>query len=256
MTLRRPAHAARAARALLPLVLSAAAVGACSAKLDPSLSGQPSLSTARVALAGGSSEIAYNICSALLKDRPKDGDLLVCRADALAQMGRPAEAASGYAAALAVAPDQAGARLGLGRLRLATDPAAAEALFLAALARNPRDAATLNNLGIARDLQGHHADAQTAYGEAIGAAPDMRAAQVNLALSLAMSGRSGEAVRIIRPIGERAGASARERQDLAAVLAMDGQPDEAARLLRADLPGAQADSAVEGFRALPRPRNP
>ena len=231
-------------------------LGACSAKLDPSLSGQPSLSTARVALAGGSGEIALNICNALLLEHPKDGDLLVCRADALASMGRAAEATSAYQAALAVDGKSGGARMGLGRLRLATDPAGAEALFLAALATNPRNAAALNNLGIARDLQGHHADAQTAYGEAIGAAPEMRAAQVNLALSLAMSGRSGEAVRILRPIAERPEATPRERHDMAAVLAMDGKPDEATRLLRVDLDGGQVDSAVDGYRALPATRRP
>ena len=48
----------------------------------------------------------------------------------------------------------------------------------------------LNDLGIARDLQGRHTDAQTAYRSALGVDPDMRAAQVNLALSLAMSGQS------------------------------------------------------------------
>lgn len=247
MTLRpRPSRVSAAILALL--------LGACSAKLDPALSGQPSLSTARVALAGGSPQIALNICTALLKDRAKDADLLVCRADGLAELGRTAEAVSGYQAALAIDPEQSLARIGLGRLRLATDPAAAEALFLAALARSPRNAVALNDLGIARDLQGKHADAQAAYGEAIAAAPEMRAAQVNLALSLALSGRAGEAIRLIRPIGERSGATARERHDLAAVLAMDGRADEANRLLRSDLPGSQADSAVEGYIALPTGR--
>ena len=68
-------------------------------------------------------------------------------------------------------------------------PGRAEELLLLALAQNPREAAVLNNLGIARDLQGRHAEAQKSYGEAIAANPSMRAAQVNLALSMALSGQ-------------------------------------------------------------------
>ena len=228
-----------------------ALLGGCSASGDPQLSGRASLATARVALASGSSGLAFNICTGLLADRPRDPALLVCQGDALTATGRAAEALAAYTAALAADGGSAEARIGLGRLRLGTDPAAAERLFLEALAKSPRNAVALNNLGIARDLQGRHADAQTAYGEAIAAAPDLRAPQVNLALSIAMSGRAGEAVRILRPIAERPDATPRERHDLAAALAMDGKTDEAARLLRPELNGSQADQAVEGFRALP-----
>ncbi len=236
----------RPAGALLLLAL----LGAC-AQSDAMFTGQPSLQTARVALSGGSADVALTICDGLLVKRPRDTDLLACRGDALATLGRNAEAGAAFSAALAQDASSAPAKIGLGRIRLATDPIAAEALFLDALVRDPRNAVALNNLGIARDLQGRHADAQTAYGEAIGAAPEMRAAQVNLALSLALSGRSGEAVRIMRPIGGRADATAKERHDLAAVLAMDNKPEEAARLLRPELDGAQVDDAVAGFRALP-----
>ena len=69
-----------------------------------------------------------------------------------------------------------------------------------------------------------------------------------------MSGRAGDAVRMLRPIGERADATPRERHDLAAVLAMDGKSDEAARLLRQDMDGPQADDAINGFKALPARR--
>ena len=222
----------------------------CSSQTDALLSGTPSLSTARVALSGGSADVALSICDRLLDKRPKESGLLACRGDALAAMGRNAEATGAYELALVADGKSVPAKIGLGRIRLASDPAAAEALFLDALVRDPRNPTALNNLGIARDLQGRHADAQTAYAEAIGAAPEMRAAQVNLALSLAMSGRAGEGVRILRPIAGRADATARERHDLAAVLAMDGKPEEAVKLLRPELDGAQTDEAVVGFRSL------
>lgn len=232
-------------------VLSIVSMLAACSQSDTSITGQPSLATARSALAGGSPGLALNLCTALLAKRPKDGLLLVCRGDALTAMGRGAEAVSDYQAALVLDPKLAMAKVGLGRISLSTDPARAEALFLDALTSDPRNPAALNNLGIARDLQGRHGDAQTAYGEAIAAAPELRAAQVNLALSLAMSGRSGEAVRIMRPIGTRADATPRERHDLAAVLAMDGKPAEAAQLLQPDLDGTQVDQAVSGYQSLP-----
>ena len=236
-------------RPLTVLVL-VAALGGCAAS-DATLTGAPSIETARVALASGSAELALNICTNLLSKRPKDGALLVCRGDALTSMGRNAEAMGLYQQALEMDGRLASAKLGLGRIYLGSDPARAEALFLDALTSEPRNPQVLNNLGIARDLQGRHSEAQTAYGEAIAAAPDLRAPQVNLALSMAMSGHAGEAVRIIRPIGERSDATPRERHDLAAVLAMDGKTDEAARLLRTDLDGPQADEAVAGYQSLP-----
>lgn len=233
------------------LLVGAVVLGGCSSRTDGLLNGEASLNTARVALSSGAAEVALDICLQRLEKRPRDVDLLVCKGDALAQLRRGTEAGAAYDSALREDRGSAEARLGLGRLRLATDPRAAEALFLETLARSPRNAAALNNLGIARDLQGRHADAQTAYAEAIAIAPEMRAALVNLGLSLAMSGKPGEAVRILRPIGERTDATARERHDLAAALAIQGQGEEAARLLRPELDGSQADDAVSGYRLLP-----
>jgi Flp pilus assembly protein TadD len=238
-------------RRFTPAVLfMVSALGACSST-DATLNGAPSLDTARVALASGSAELSLNICNGLLTRRAHDAALLVCRGDALTALGRGSEAVSAYQDALSADRKSSAAKLGLGRLYLSSDPPRSEALFVDALTREPRNAQILNNLGIARDLQGRHADAQLAYGEAIAASPELRAPQVNLALSMAMSGRPGEAVRIMRPIGERQDATPRERHDLAAVLAMDGKRDEAARLLRTDLEGQQADEAISGFQALP-----
>ena len=225
-------------------------IGGCSSNVNGMLTGQPSIETARVALASGSGQLALNICDSLLRKMSKDPDLLVCRGDALSSMGRNAEAIPAYEAALHVEAGSAGAKIGLGRVFLATDPPRAEALFLAALTNDPRNPVALNNLGIARDLQGRHDAAQAAYGEAIAAAPEMRAPQVNLALSLAMSGKGQQALTIMRPIASQPSASEKERHDLAAVLAMDGKSDEAAQVLRNDLSGTQADEAVTRYRDL------
>ena len=225
-------------------------LGACGTAAPQLGNGIPSLATARAALAGGAEQVALNICTRLSEVDRRNSGALACEGDALLALGRTADADTAYTTALVTEPGLADAQLGLGRLRLATDPKRAEELFLRVLAKDPRDAAALNNLGIARDLQGRHSEAQKAYGEAIAANPDMRAAQVNLALSIALEGRTADAVRLLTPLGNSADATIRERHDLAAVLAMDGRVAEATRLLSPDLQGAELDAALAGYRAL------
>lgn len=233
------------------VVILALALGACNAGPARLGDGNPSLGTAQTALASGAYDLALRVCNNTLAAGRRDADVLACQGNALTGLGRDAEAAASFNAALAASPNNTDALIGAGRQRLATNPAEAESLFLRALARQPRNAVALNNLGVARDLQGRHSDAQTAYGEAIAAAPDSRPAQVNLALSMALSGRATEAVRILQPIADRSDATLRERHDYAAVLAMDGRRDEATRYLTPELSGAPLDDALSGFRALP-----
>ena len=224
--------------------------GGCSLRSDNVTIGQVSLLTAQVAQSAGSPEVALSICDNLLTRQTRRAELQVCRGDALAALARDVEAGAAYRSALAIDKGYAAAWVGLGRMSLASDPAAAETSFLEALLTAPRNPVALNNLGISRDLQGRHAEAQVAYGEAIAASPEMRAPRVNLALSLALTGKTAEAVTIMRPIGGRPGASIRERHDYAAVLAMDDRPDEAATLLSPELSSSQIDIALGGYRFL------
>ena len=213
--------------------------------------GSPSLKTAETALASGAPELAYRICGTLVDNGDTSVKTMVCKANALTALGRSAEAASSFAIALQSQPQNPDALIGVGRLRLTTDPGGAEQLFMRALAVQPHDSVALNNLGIARDLQGRHRDAQSAYAEALAANPDSHAPQVNLALSMAMSGRAGEASRMLRPLAISATSTARERHDYAAVLTMAGRPDEATQYLSPELTTAQAQEAVQGYRSRP-----
>lgn len=233
---------------VLPFVLLTTA---CTVEPGRFGDGKPSLKTAQTALSSGAADLAYRICASLVDAGDRTPRALVCKANALTALGRSAEALASFDAALAVEPNYGDALIGTGRLRLTTDPAGAEQVFMQVLANNPRDAIALNNLGIARDLQGRHSDAQTAYAEAIAANPDARAPQVNLALSMAMTGRAREATRILRPLADNADATARERHDYAAVLTMAGRPEEATPYLTPELSAPQAQEAVSGFRAIP-----
>jgi len=226
-------------------------MGGCASGGPALRTGAPSFPTAQAALASGAPDLALRICGGLLASSPRSTDLLTCQGDALSALGRVTEAEASFRQALRLDAGAEGALIGLGRLSLAERPAEAEALFLQVVERRPRNAVALNDLGIARDLQGEHAAAQAVYGRAIAAAPDLRAAQVNLALSLALSGRGEEAVRLARPIADAPGATIRERHVLAAVLGMAGQTAEAVRLLQPDLPAQQVEEALEGYKALP-----
>jgi Flp pilus assembly protein TadD len=211
---------------------------------------KPSLHLADTSLAGGLPGMALEVTDELLADNPRDVDALTRRAAALMQLGRRREAEVSYRRALAVNGDEPAALLGLGRLRLADDPAAAEALFAQAATHDPHDSAALNDLGVSRDLQGHHAAAQLAYRQALAAEPTSAAAQANLGLSVALSGDPAAAERLLRPLAAEPGATPTIRHDLAMALALGGKAREAASLLARDLPPEEVRSTLAGFQQL------
>ena len=218
-------------------------------------SGPPGLDVADTALKGGSPEIALQIANNVLTQNPGNGSALATKGEALTALGRPEEAAIAFSQVPPKDPASVSAQIGLGRIRLASDPVGAEAAFLGALSQDPRNGVALNDLGIARDLQGRHTDAQTAYRNALGVDPDMRAAQVNLALSLAMSGQSRDAVQLLRPLASKPNASPQVRHDMAAVLAMSGSRTEAEQILSKDLPPEQVQQAMDAFDAAAASRS-
>lgn len=229
--------------ALLLLLLLAA----CSGGARPLDGGEPGLNVALAAMRGGSPQVALQVTDGLLAHDPNNESALIVQGDALTTLGRLEDAAASYTKVLARDPLSVGAHIGLGRIRLGTNPAQAEALFLEALRSDPRNTTALNDLGIARDLQGHHATAQDAYSKALGIAPELHAAQVNLALSLAMSGDTDQAVHLLQPLAEQPGASRKLRHDLAAVLTMAGDRAAAERILSVDLSPAEVQQALQAY---------
>jgi Flp pilus assembly protein TadD len=216
-----------------------------------SVSKQPGIDVAQAALRGGSPETALKISTEVLSHDPGDELALLVKGDALTELGQTNEARLSYSAALSRNPDSVRAEIGLGRLLLGTDPAAAEVLFLKALHTDPRSTIALNDLGVARDLLGNHAGAQEAYRRALGLDPQDTAARINLALSMGMGGDTDQAVRILRSLAQEPNASAKIRHDLAAVLAMSGNQKEASEILSTDLSPDQVNQALEAFRNGP-----
>jgi hypothetical protein len=148
------------------------------------------------------------------------------------------QARAAYRAAVAADPANADAQIGLGRTLVRADPKGAEAAFLAALARQPDNVLALNDLGIARDMMGRHAEAQAAYRQALAVSPDSTDVQTNLGLSLALSGDRTGAVQTLQPVANAPQATAMQRADLAVA---DGAVAD----------GAVADGAVADGAAKP-----
>ena len=164
--------------------------------------------------------------------------------------GELAPAEQAYRAVLAIDPVSTRGEIGLGRVLLQTDPIAAEAAFLHALQREPRNVTALNNLGVARDMQERHAEAQLAYRQALDLAPDNAATLASLGLSLALSGDAATGVRILRPLARDPAAPARVRDDLAVALTLAGDTSGAERALGSDLSQPETATAIAGYRAL------
>ncbi len=163
---------------------------------------------------------------AALVRRPRNAEAMVLRADALVALERTDEAQQAYMAAIAEDPRAVGPRIALGRMLVRRNPAAAEAMFADVLARQPNNAIALNNIGIARDLQGRHREAQPSYRAARTVDPRMTGASVNLGLSLVLSGDMAEAVRELTPLAAAPDASPTVVENLGVALAANGEAGE------------------------------
>ena len=118
-------------------------------------------------------------------------------------------------------------------------------MFRAVLKREPKDLTALNNIGIARDLQGHHADAQTAYRQALAINPGL---ELRTSQSGAVAGDDGtwpQAVRLLKARASDPAAPVKVRRDYAVVLAMAGNQPEAERVLSEDLPADQVRQVLD-----------
>ncbi|HET6308597.1 MAG TPA: tetratricopeptide repeat protein [Rhodopila sp.] len=232
----------RFAPLLLTLLLAACGIGR-----SPEEARKANAALADAALSTGTPEVALRLSDATLAKDPADADALTRRGQALTELGQLGEARASLQKAVTIAPRNARALLALGRVQLPVDPAGAESDFASALQQDSQNAAAMNDLGIARDLLGRHTAAEAAYRGAIAAQPNMAAAHVNLALSLAMTGRGGEAIRLVQPLADAPEASRKIKEDYAAVLAMAGERDAASRILSATLGEDQVAAALDAL---------
>ncbi len=220
-------------------------MGGCGTMVSSNTGRTPGLNVAQAALEGGAGQIALQVSDGVLRDSPNNVRALEIKGDALTLLGDYDQAEGIFQALLAKDPNSVRAGIGLGRVKLAKDPAAAEQLFLQVLQHDPRNVTALNNLGIARDLQSRHAQAQPAYREALAIDPELESAQVNLALSMAMSGQGPAAIKLLQAKATQPGAPAKVKHDYAMVLAMAGNRAGAERVLSEDMPQDEARQLLD-----------
>jgi Flp pilus assembly protein TadD len=180
---------------------------------------QVTLRVADAAMASGAPDMALRVAQLVLDRDPNNVEAIVAKGNALYAMKVPDQARDAYRTAVILDVNSVAAQIGLGRTLVRSDPHSAETHFLAALATQPDSVVALNNLGIARDLQGHHAEAQQAYRQALALAPEMADVKTNLGLSLALAGHGNQAVQVLQPIGTAPDATALKRADLAVAVA-------------------------------------
>lgn len=204
-----------------------------------------------VMLSSGATDAALYAADEAIAKNPRDAAALEARGNALAAMDRVEEAQDAYLRALAISPSAIGPRLALGRLQIRLDPAAAEVTLLEVVKRDPRNVAALSNLGVARDLQNRHAEAQQAYRTALAVEPGNLGTQTNLGLSLVLAGQMAEAITVLRPLAELPNPSEVVIENLAIALAATGDVGEASRQLARIMPQDQVAQAISSYRRVP-----
>ena len=209
-----------------------------------------SLQAARDALTQGEAGTALAIARGVLASQPDNVSALTQSGDAEAALGDRLAATRSYKQALAISPHDVGARLGQGKLALRDDLKEAEVIFRAVLLDAPKDALALNDLGYVLDLQDRHKEAQNSYMAALVVDPDHVATQVNLALSMALSGQPEHAEQLLRDLVTSASASRKIRLDFAVAQVLAGHDQDAEQTLSGDLSAAEARSAIDGVGQL------
>ena len=156
--------------------------------------------------------------------------------DTLLQAGNVNEAILAYNSALARDSSNPAALLGLAKAYIATGrPQLALGPVSQALADHPDAPRLWLMLGVLKDLEGRHQEAQDCYRNGLKFAPGDKALTVDLALSLALGGNYPAAIAVLQPLAMAPTATAGERQNLALIYGLQGDVAEATRLGRIDL---------------------
>jgi Flp pilus assembly protein TadD len=207
------------------------------------------LNVADAAIAGNDPAMALKVSQSVLASDPTNLQALYHEGAAYYAVGRCEDAIAAYQVALRIDAASSGAQTGIGRCLLKTNAAQAEAAFAAAVQDDPNNAAALNDLGIARDLQGKYAAATQPYRQALLVQPGVLATEVNLGMSLALSGDSGDALQYLGPLATSADATPKIREDYALALVGAGRQDQARQVLSVDLPPDQVEKLLAAFTA-------
>ena len=168
-------------------------------------------------------------------------------------LGDAGPAQVSYRAALAADPRNAPAQAGLGAALLAEGKAAEALALLEPASRGSADPKLLRNYGVALDMTGKQGEAQAAYRRGLAVARTDQDLRSNLALSLAISGQTEEAISTLR-----AGDMRQQAGNLVLLLTMARRETEAraegATLLPEELANLLARGRLAAAAAAPAER--
>jgi len=163
-------------------------------------------------------------------------------------VGANDEAAAQFRDVLAARANDQAARVGLASALIGMgQPALALEQLQAAAVSGPGAPRVFNATGVALDMLGRHAEAQTNYRKGIQLSPGDVALRSNLGLSLAISGQPEEAIATLAPLMGTSSVDGRIRQNLALAYAMTGNVEKALELSRRDLDEQSAQRQLSYF---------
>ncbi|MQX37304.1 tetratricopeptide repeat protein [Roseospira navarrensis] len=198
-------------------------------------------------------DLAVDQYRRLVEASPEEPAYILGLARNLRYLGRPQEAVRTLRRAIVEdrLDETLDARLELARALMAVGASVDASNQVADLMNSaPGDPRVLALVGILADREGRHAEAQAAYRAAMAADPsDLRSAN-NLALSLALTGDLTQAIQVQTEVASDSRATLPMRQNLALLYAVAGRMDMAERVTRAILPQAQADRVVADLARL------
>jgi Flp pilus assembly protein TadD, contains TPR repeats len=166
-------------------------------------------------------------------------------------MHLPDQAAEAFSAALVLDSHDLEALRGLGNAKLALhQPEQAIPPLKEALSRSANDFRVLNALGVAYDMSEDHLGALQYYRTGLKLAPDNVALRSNYALSLALAGKTKDALETIAPLANAEVTTSQQRQTMALVYGLAGNTTEAERLSSIDLDEAAVKANLERIAVL------
>lgn len=206
---------------------------------------------ANAARAGGDYSNALSVYRRAAEIEPRLPDPFVAIGDTLLRLGNTNQAIVAYNSALARDSLCLPALQGLARAYIDTGrPELAFVPLDRALAVSPDNPKLLVLLGVVEDVAGRHRQAQAYYKHGLQRSPGDPALNVDLALSLALSGDYSNAVAVLQPMATAPSGTAQERQTLALIFGLEGSTAEAARLGRVDLDAAAVAHNLAYYQTL------
>ena len=234
---------------LITLLAAGSLLAACS----PTTTGGPG-SPARLAersANAGDFQTAAAFYQQAFDANPKSVEALVGLGRSFTGLGQYARAEQALVEAQNRRPGDPAVLLELARTQLAAGRAQAALGNLdVAIRKRPRDIAIITARGIALDRLSQHTEAQQTYRRGLALDPTNFVLMSNLGLSLGLSGRTDEAITILRELVRDGAATANTRGNLALVYGLAGREREASATLAVDLNPSQIQNNLAYYRTL------